>query len=83
MLLVGWLCGHPESKPDDQRTEDIERRLHAIGNEDVAVAEHAGDDLDDGEKKINGDAEKREALPCAVGVSGVERFCRFCHGTAS
>jgi hypothetical protein len=56
---VGRRGGDGEAAPDDQRGDDVGRRLDRVGDEGVRVAEDAGGELDAGEQRVDREADLR------------------------
>lgn len=82
MFLIRRLGCDAQAKPHDERAEDIEQRLHPVGDERVGVAEQTGHDFDDGEHGIYQHAQHGEARAGEVSGACRELGCglgRFVH----
>ena len=63
MVAIRWLGGNLESAPDDERPEDVRRRLDRVGDQGIRVSQDSRDELHRGESRVDDDAELRGANP--------------------
>ena len=67
-----------QAVPNDERSEDIERRFDSVGNQRVGMTENTGDDFGSGKNEVDRQTEQREARSGAKLIL-IEADCRTGH----